>query len=178
MSSSVDRLCMLLGGLLACTLMLPGCTTAVEDKEALEHHHAPYRPATYADAVTQLRLRYESLGDPPSRHESDELRDIITWLPQLAADSPMKKTAWDDVNKTSRQLAGLYETDLQQRRAGTKEPQVAARYGELVNRLATHVPDSVENRPATSAESRAATAGNEGPDNEAANNKTVRHEIR
>lgn len=93
-----------------------GCTKAQGEDEHLEHHIPDYKPTSYAAAVEHIRLRqqrivgrFQSATPDVLDRELSEMADIIGWLPELAADSSMKKTAWNQVQTTSRDLRGVYQ---------------------------------------------------------------------
>lgn len=103
--------------LLLC-LGLTGCETAstVSEGDHLEHHIPEHKPATFADAVEQVRSRndrlaaeFESADMPAVDRQLTELLDIVGWLPEIAADSPMKKPQWDQANAVSRELLLFYQ---------------------------------------------------------------------
>ncbi len=80
----------------------------------LEHHLPEHKPVSFAAAVEQVRLRHERLVtefqtmDAASvDREVSELLDIVGWLTELAADSPMKKPEWDEVNLSSKELLAI-----------------------------------------------------------------------
>lgn len=78
--------------------------------EEVEHHAPAHRPATFVEAVARLpqlhdELVAESQRAPDTLSALDELRDIVRWLPELAADSDLKEAAWNQVRRHSRELA-------------------------------------------------------------------------
>jgi hypothetical protein len=104
--------------LAACALLvgIAGCLSAQGDEEHVEHHVPEHRPPSYAAAVEQLRQRHRKIADAfqsgeigSLKHDLAEMDDIVGWLPELAADGPMKKPAWDQVQVASQKLAVIYK---------------------------------------------------------------------
>ena len=86
------------------------------ETEKLVHHIPDHRPATYGDAVEQVKRRHAELQakiaattSEPLERDLKELIDILTWLPEIAADSELKKADWDMANGGSRKLGTFYE---------------------------------------------------------------------
>ncbi|MBI1347810.1 hypothetical protein GC163_16160 [bacterium] len=105
-----------------CALELAGCapatvnksptTTAHEDHDHEHEHGIPsHKPKTLTDAVGQLVPRWKSVtAEVQAGHvehvegEFTELLDIIRWLPELAADTDLKKAEWEQVQHSSQEL--------------------------------------------------------------------------
>lgn len=88
-----------------------------ESHEDHDHHIPEHRPKDYPDAVRQLTRRIE-LVRGEARHpahamdELKKLRDVITWLPELAADSDLKKREWDRIHELAKRLDRLVPADV------------------------------------------------------------------
>jgi hypothetical protein len=100
--------------LMACCLSLPaGCSRATgvgEEDEHLEHYIPPHKPQNFRELVEQLSKRVTRLAGAtdPSAAELQELRDIIDWIPELAADSELLKADWELAERTGKELQQSY----------------------------------------------------------------------
>lgn len=98
-------------------MLLAGCGSVQGEADSrLEHHTPAHKPANFADAIQQLRVRNEHvkkcfLTDESGRvwREVSEILDILGWLPELAADSPMKKPEWDRVLDATSELVAIFQ---------------------------------------------------------------------
>ena len=86
-------------------------STDPSDHDGLEHHVPEHKPKTFGDAVhtlhTRLGMIQNSLGSGETAELTVELRefeDIVNWLPELAADSNMRKVQWDEVHEIAKRL--------------------------------------------------------------------------
>jgi hypothetical protein len=102
------RTTVLICGLLCLVLAtMSGCHTATEstaEDEHLEHHVPDHKPASLVVAWDQLKVRLGHLRSDSTAEEFTELRDIINWLPELAADSDLKRSQWDEIHAVSKQM--------------------------------------------------------------------------
>jgi hypothetical protein len=110
----------------ACLIVIAGSHGAKSPGDAHEHeekhagHVIPaHKPRTFPDAVRRLReLNDQFLGDgvggksgSPAEPTNLEIAlDIANWLPEIAADSDMPETPWNEVNARSARLVGDYQT--------------------------------------------------------------------
>ena len=135
-------------------LLIAGCSSShTPDKSAPEHAVIPHKPTTFAGAVAQIQARHARLAsqfktaDPADLEQQlTEQLDILGWLPQLAAASPMKKADWDQVNAASKELLTVYRPIVT---AAHSTPRGAwadrsQRIDELTASLATLIPASWE----------------------------------
>lgn len=104
-------------------LLLPtlcGCggsevADAHDDDHHLEHFVPHHKPASFAAAVDEIEHRAEHLSDHAGHgHASEadefqELRDIVDWIPELAADSDLKEADWNKANSAARTLSARLE---------------------------------------------------------------------
>lgn len=122
---SGGRICGLWMVVALCSLWLTGCapTTAVESPDTAEHeahdheheHGVPaYKPKTLVAAVRQLSPRWKHISlELNAGHvehadaDIEELLEMIRWLPELAADTDLKKADWDRVQQLSTKLETL-----------------------------------------------------------------------
>lgn len=124
--------------LLIVCMGLGGCASS---SDATEPDHTPpkHKPATFREAIDEIGRRHERLiqsskQSPSTTNEQDltELLDIIGWLPELAADSAMKKPEWDRANAASKTLLSLYQFDTQSTKSSPTQRSVD---GERVIKL-------------------------------------------
>lgn len=106
-----------IGLLLMCLVGCGGSATAHHDEEE-DHHIPPHRPKDLAAAVVQLEERPTALLKAIETKDSQgatlfsELRDIVRWVPEIAADSDMPKQPWDEVHAAALKMEELLPQDL------------------------------------------------------------------
>jgi hypothetical protein len=109
----------------ACLIVLAGCRAenSPGDANGHEEEHAghvipAHKPKTFPDAVRRLRelndrfLRDGTGGRSGSATNAKSLQiglDIANWLPEIAADSDMPETQWNEVNARSARLVADYQ---------------------------------------------------------------------
>jgi hypothetical protein len=109
-------------------LALGGCVNDHSSPEESDHHeeHAghvipAHKPKTFPDAVRRLRVLNDSIGVMVAEGRARSLvedktlavaLDIATWLPEIAADSDMPESPWNEVNARSVSLVADYEKVL------------------------------------------------------------------
>jgi hypothetical protein len=137
----------LTGLLLLFSLSHAGCSAGTTshadgDDDHLEHHIPEHKPRDFADAVHQVRQRTRHIqdiaGDNDSGHLAHELRelgDIIAWLPELAADSDMRKQEWDRVHRLTQELGPVYESFAEQCSAGKPSAELVVEIISLTGQL-------------------------------------------
>jgi hypothetical protein len=141
-------------GLLLC-LGMCGCDSpSLSRGEGHTEHHVPdHKPATFAAAIEQIRSRHERLATEFRTAEAtvlarelSEMLDIVGWLTELAADSPMKKTQWDLVNVASKDLRAVYQHRVLAANTNPRGdwPTEASRVDKLIASLAKLVPFAEE----------------------------------
>ena len=131
-------------------LALVGCRSSSDATEP-DHEVPKHKPATFGDAIEEIERRHanlvqSSLDSKPNLNEQElsELLDIIGWLPELAADSPMKKPEWDRANATSKELQSLYESAVRGTKANPGRLEINdQRFVDLCNELKS-ISDSTE----------------------------------
>jgi hypothetical protein len=112
-------------------LALLAASAGCGDDHEHDHDHAAHvdpahRPENFPDAVDRLIAGHEasrvalSAGRVDEAH--DELlpiqRDLVKWLPEVAADSDMPEGAWNRVDALSARLLAAYEPVLADLDAG------------------------------------------------------------
>jgi hypothetical protein len=111
----------------ACLLAFAGCRAGQSPGDEHGHddhagHVVPtHKPKTFPVAVRRLRELTEQIGgnlvDAKPRSESDNATihialDIANWLPEIAADSEMPETPWNEVNARSTALVADFQQVL------------------------------------------------------------------
>lgn len=89
-----------------CGGLVTGSPEEHHDEEHLEHHVPAHRPAGFTEAVDQIEQRFQAIrsgGHVPDESLS-ELSDILSWLPEIAADSDMRRKDWEQVDALSSQM--------------------------------------------------------------------------
>ena len=74
-------------------LSLPGCS-GEEEAAHLEHSVPAHKPHSFAEAVEELIRRSQQVNPVQNPREFEELRDIVRWIPELAADSDLPEPDW------------------------------------------------------------------------------------
>ncbi len=81
------------------------------DEEHLEHHVPEHKPHDFSAAVDSIQTRVQQLetSNDPTDEQLSELRDILNWLPEIAADSDMRRPHWEQVDTIAGELAELFQ---------------------------------------------------------------------
>lgn len=92
----------------AALLSVTGCSQDLSEEVGHVHHEFPeHRPANLKDAVAAIKLRSWELANRGGRVGSLEffqLVDIINWVPEMAADSDLKKEEWESAKAAAERL--------------------------------------------------------------------------
>ena len=119
------------------------------EEEHLEHFVPEHKPADFSAAVDSVQSRIQQLTSAkesrPRTEELSELGEIIDWLPEIAANSDMRRRNWEQVDAITVELADLFH-------------QLPQRSGV--------VDDDLNNRLRTTAEKLTPLKGTEKGDNE------------
>lgn len=116
--------------LLCLLLALTGCQAGTE--EEAEHHRPEHKPHDFLAAIERLQQLEMELADAQSRAAGQldvwqETYDLSRWLPELAAESDLPESAWNELDDAARQLEQglviLMKTDRSQRSAVFRERQ-------------------------------------------------------
>jgi hypothetical protein len=95
----------------------PGHANGHEEDHA-GHVIPAHKPKTFPDAVRRLRELNDQFLHPAAGEESGSSTDhkslgialdIANWLPEIAADSDMPETPWNEVNMRSARLVADYQ---------------------------------------------------------------------
>ncbi len=115
-----------------------GCEPAKESLHEHEHEIPAHWPASPGDAATKIRSRMEVLSrgsqvaGPTEAsgaaknnvHAAEELYDLVTWTPEIVADTDVTEAMWQPIYDRSEKLRTLLE--------GPKDELDAATGSEIV----------------------------------------------
>ena len=96
--------------LAVCVLLLCGCGTEQESLHEHDHELPAHWPSSIIDAVAKLQQRIEILtsdaeGVGPAENEAwTELRDLVEWAPEIAADTELSEEDWHPIYESSEVL--------------------------------------------------------------------------
>jgi hypothetical protein len=138
----------------ACLIMFAGChgENSRGDAKGNEEEHAghvipAHKPKTFPDAVRRLRELNDLFlrdgtgkvsGSPSGPTELQIALDIANWLPEIAADSDMPETPWNEVNARSARLTAEYQALMANTaNAQTEVEQANVEIGQLEKLLLT-----------------------------------------
>jgi hypothetical protein len=122
-----------------------GCDVASHDDEHLEHHHShDERRATFAESVAEIqwrsdRFKSSQVPTDAALHEAKrkKLIDVIQRLPELAADTDLKKQEWERVDAISKELLTILQPAME---SGKEASGGTERIEPLINELELLVP--------------------------------------
>jgi phosphoenolpyruvate-protein kinase (PTS system EI component) len=66
----------------------------------LDHVVPAHWPANLADAADKIESRLQTLRAADEPQTRKELAEIVDWLPQIAADTPMREQTWQPIHDT------------------------------------------------------------------------------
>jgi hypothetical protein len=101
-----------MGVLAAATCAFAGCPASRSSAVQEESHDAPaHKPAGFVDAVQVIRVRlaqFQGIDRTADRQvllrQAGEMKDIIQWLPELAAETDLRKADWEHVSASSQRM--------------------------------------------------------------------------
>ncbi len=101
--------------LILLVLITNGCTsesTSVKKREdKREHHIPPHKPASLLDSIPALKNRIREIEENASNISDiqvSEFKEIIDWIPELAADSDLNHKDWNEVNELSHKIKKIF----------------------------------------------------------------------
>ena len=124
--------------------LLAGCVSEDSSKTShFEHDHevAPHWPSDLADAAAKIRERLDSLEQKPDQAKqlSQEIADIVSWIPEVAADTNLSEQDWIPLDNAAESLsANLRSTDRQLTGANRQQ---AVKLCELIEQSLSKIPD-------------------------------------
>ena len=94
-------------------LLVVGCVHDGESKTShFEHDHevAPHWPSDLADAATKLRKRLDAQVSDQSKQVAKEIADIVSWVPEIAADTNLSEQDWIPLDIASNSLSAKLQS--------------------------------------------------------------------
>ncbi|OYW17308.1 MAG: hypothetical protein B7Z55_12775 [Planctomycetales bacterium 12-60-4] len=110
---SAFKLVLSIGGLCvaASGCGVPVADSSSEDATKLDHEHEhgipDHKPRTFTRAVAELSTRLQHIEQAAAEASVPQLRDIVDWLPELAADTDLNEADWNMVQQTSHELDAI-----------------------------------------------------------------------
>ena len=94
-----------------------GCKGSVQHGEEASHALPPHHPRTFHRAVDAIAERHAIISasaavEADRDRARSELLDILRWLPDLAADTSLKRSDWDEVAAIAGSLTRAVETGV------------------------------------------------------------------
>ncbi|MBS0265002.1 MAG: hypothetical protein JSS02_23920 [Planctomycetes bacterium] len=114
----MKNVCVLLSlSVLAALSTLAGCSgDSLGAAEGGSHDAPAHRPRGFPEAVQAIRDRlaeFQETGGAANRQfrvrQSQELKDIMQWLPELAAETDLRKADWDNINAASKRMVVIWD---------------------------------------------------------------------
>lgn len=89
-----------------------GCSTNdqadIDPAWKLDEHGIPdFKPKNFDDAIADSKARFAELAKlpkPESTPEARIFRQIVRWLPDFAADTPIRRAAWEELQRQTERL--------------------------------------------------------------------------
>lgn len=105
-------------------LQLPGCGSTngtgnqdTEQSAESEHFVPAHKPADFESLVAELERRFAELSESSEQRDDDghvlqrtELRDIVRWIPELAAGSELQRKEFEKAVLCSQMLMQILES--------------------------------------------------------------------
>lgn len=128
------------------TTILAGCVREETAKTSLfevDHEVAPHWPDDLADAAAKIRQRLDAFESAPAeaRQHANEIADIVSWVPEIAADTNLSESDWIPLNHAAESLSA----NLRAAGNALTEPnrQQAVALTELIEKSHTKIPDQL-----------------------------------
>lgn len=144
-------------GFLTAVPMMIGCSKVdrsssghADDANDDHQHHfvPPHKPSDFADLVADLAFRFGNTASGPELNVSknvasadslSELADIIGWIPELAADSELRRPQFEIAQNVYREMSREIADPIRRGETPTPQEGFVASQLDILNRL---VPDS------------------------------------
>lgn len=113
MSPRILRIQSLTAALLLTLCMISNIGCGDGEEQHLEHFVPAHKPASFGELVEQIFTRVEAAASAESDVDASvlkELKDIIEWIPELAADSDLRKADWEHAVALGVRLQALWTT--------------------------------------------------------------------
>lgn len=122
-------------------LLVVGCVHDGESKTShFEHDHevAPHWPSDLADAADKLRTRLDAPVSDQSKQVAKEIADIVSWVPEIAADTNLAEQDWIPLDTASNSLSAKLQSSDTEMTDECRRQTVAL--CELIEQLLDKVP--------------------------------------
>ena len=131
--------------LLATTLFV-GCVNQETAKTSLfEHDHevAPHWPDDLADAAAKIRQRLDRSESSPTeaKQQVDEIADLVSWVPEIAADTNLPEQDWIPLDNAAESLSANLRAVGNELTDSNRRQTVAL--CELIEQSLTQIPDQL-----------------------------------
>ncbi len=113
MSLRILRIQSLMAALLLTLCMISNIGCGDGEEQHLEHFIPAHKPKSFGELVEQIFARVEAAASAESDVDATvlkELKDIIEWIPELAADSDLRKADWEHAVAIGVRLQALWTT--------------------------------------------------------------------
>jgi hypothetical protein len=130
--------------LLLFLLGLGGCGGDAESakRSHFEHDHdvAEHWPRDLADTATKIRQRIDRLdSDSDAVHLSEQIVDLVSWAPEIAADTDLPEERWLPIHHASESLTANLRSAGNRITPSNREQ--AIRLCELIDQSVLEIPD-------------------------------------
>lgn len=92
-------------------LVILGCGKSKDSLHEMDHVTPPHWPISLSDAAEKIRERLSVIGASPSESGTtgagamqdafDELTDLVSWVPEIAADTDLAEQDWNKLYAAS-----------------------------------------------------------------------------
>lgn len=72
-----------------------------------EHGNPDFKPKNFEDAMADSKVRFGELASLPQAETSPEarkFRQIVRWLPEFAADTPIRRAGWEELKTRTERM--------------------------------------------------------------------------
>jgi len=84
---------------------MAGCGPSQESLHELDHVTPAHWPVDMADAASKIQERLAIVrSDPSNEIASEEMRDLVDWVPEIAADTNLSEEQWIPIQALSETL--------------------------------------------------------------------------
>lgn len=131
-----------LGIVLSGILLAAGCDSEPSVKTSLfEHDHevAEHWPDDFADSAVKLRQRLDRSNDEPADAVEAEIADIVSWVPEIAADTDLPEQDWIPLDNAAESLMANLRASGNQLTDANRQQTVA--FCELIEQSLAKISD-------------------------------------
>ena len=128
--------------MIAIAMLLTGCQ-GKQGVEEEDHHIPEHLPADFDQALTRIEQLAAHLGTgaalekmPTEVNVSTELRDVVRWLPELAAQSDLAEEDWNQVDRATVDLIEKFAKSQEPPERWIGEGEVFSAIADLPKKLA------------------------------------------